>query len=742
MATISEAFAVAVVHHRAGRLQAAEQIYLQILSIEPNHAPAWHLLGVVHYQRGNHQAAADHIVRAIGLDASAADFRCNLGNVYQRLDKPDEATACYRRALELKPDYAEAHCNLGNVFKHQGKRDEAIACYRRALELKPDFAEAHTNLGTVLQELHRYDEAVDCFRRALELKPDFVEADYNCGNALQEQGKPGEAADCYRRALALQPDFVDALHNLGIALQELARRDEAVACYRRALELRPDFAEALYNLGNVLREQARRDEAVACYRRALELKPDFLVALSALVHELQYICHWEGLKRLSQRVIELIDENVQSAIGAPVPPFSLLSLPTMTTAAQQLRCARQWVERKLKMPAELAPHPPLRRRSRPKSKLTIGYLSADFRSHAIAVTVAELFEKHDRGRFAIFGYSYGPDDGSPMRQRLVKAFDRFVDVRDASFAEAARRIAADEVDILVDLTGYTLNGRTQILAIRPAPIQVNYLGYTGTMGAAFMDYIIVDDFIVPPEQQPFFTEKLVHLPGSYQVNDSQREISPHTPSRAECGLPQQGFVFCCFNNNYKITPEVFTVWMRLLQAVPGSVLWLLEDNPFAATNLRREAQARGVAAERLVFATHLALADHLARHRLADLFLDTLPYNAHTTASEALWAGCPLLTIAGQTFASRVAGSLLRTLGLPELITTRLEDYEEMALRLARDTRQLAELRARLQTNRTTSALFDAGPFAATLEKAYQTMWEICAAGEKPRAFRVSPNVN
>ncbi|HEV3138599.1 MAG TPA: hypothetical protein VGZ26_11860, partial [Pirellulales bacterium] len=391
-----------------------------------------------------------------------------------------------------------------------------------------------------------------------------------------------------------------------------------------------------------------------------------------------------------------------------------------------------------KSPVELPRGPAWGRTRDRNSKITVGYVSADFHSHATAQLTAELFEKHDRGHFSIIGYSFGPNDSSPMRRRLVNAFDRFVDLKNTAYQEAAELIAADGVQIAVDLKGQTMDSRQEIFSFRPAPIQVSYLGYPSTMGAPFIDYILVDDFVVPSDQQPFYTEKLVHLPGCYQVNDSQREIASHTPSRAECGLPEQGFVFCCFNNNYKITPAVFGVWMKLLQAVPGSVLWLLEGNRFAPANLRREALARGVAAERLVFAPRLPLAEHLARHRVADLFVDTIPYNAHTTASEALWAGCPLLTIAGETFASRVAGSLLRAVGLPELITTCLDEYEQLALRLATDPKQLADLRARLQTNKSTSALFDGGQFARNLEKAYVAMLEIYASGEKPRAFRVS----
>jgi protein O-GlcNAc transferase len=773
MATISEALAMAIDYHRAGRLQAAEEIYRQIVAVEPNHADAWNLLGVVNSKRGNHQAAMEYICRAIGLAANTAAYHCNLGNVYQRVmkrdkavdcyrkalelnpdfvealynlgnvyqgeRKRDEAVDCYRRALALRPDFADAHDNLANVLQVQGKRDEAVDSYRRALALKPDFAEAHNNLGCVLQDLGKPHEAVDCYRRALELKPDFAGACYNLGNVLQVQGKRDEAVDCYRRAVALKPNFAEAHNGLGNALKDQGKWDEAVDCFRRALELKPDYADAHNNLGNVFKHQGKRDEAVDCFRRALELKPDDLAAIGALVYELQQICQWEDLQGLSRRIIEAVDADTANEIAAPVSPLHFLALPTMTTAEQQLRCARRWVEGQLKSPVESGHSFALVRPADPKSKITVGYLSADFHSHATAMLTAGLFEKHDRGRFAIFGYSYGPNDGSRMRQRVVNAFDRFVDVTNLSFTQAAQRIAADEVDILVDLKGYTLNTRTPILALRPAPIQVNYLGYPGTMGASFMDYILVDDFVVPPEQQAFFTEKLVHLAGCYQVNDSQREISPHTPSRAECGLPQEGFVFCCFNNSYKITSEIFGVWMKLLEAVPGSVLWLLEGNRFAPANLRREAKARGVAVERLIFAPRIPPAEHLARHRHANLFLDTVPYNAHTTASEALWAGCPVLTIAGETFASRVAGSLLRTLNLPELVTTQLDEYEQAAMRLAMDPQQLTELRARLLTNRATSALFDTAQFVGGIERAYVSMWEIYTSGEKPRAFRVNP---
>jgi len=678
-----------------------------------------------------------------------AEAYYSLGNGLRRQGNLDEAIACYQQALQVKPNYVEARVNLGAAFREQGNFAAAVACYQQALRLNPNFAEVHYNLGNTLQSLGSLDEAVTCYRQAVRLNPGFAAARINLGLALRELGRLDEALASFHQALRLNPNFAEAHYNLGNTLQCQGRLEEAAVCHRRALELKPDYAEAHVNLARVLRELGHDLEAIACCRRALQWGPDNPAILGELTNQLQHACQWSNLMELSQQLIETVAIHAVRGSAAGVHPLLFLTLPTSTTAHQHHQCASQWVEQHFKsvrsprseVRSQDIGHQALDIAHRTShvahSRIKVGYLSADFHEHATAYLIAELIEKHDRERFAVFGYSYGPDDGSPMRRRLVKAFDRFVDFKDVSFMDAAQRIQADEIDILVDLKGYTGHARTQILALSPAPIQVNYLGYPGTMAAPFIDYILVDDFVVPPNQQPFFTEKLVHLPGCYQVNDSTREIAAQTPSRAECGLPESGFVFCCFNNSHKITPEVFEVWMRLLKNVPGSVLWLLGVSPLVPVNLGREAAARGVAPERLVFAPRLPLAEHLARHRLADLFLDTLPYNAHTTASDALWAGCPVLTMAGQTFASRVAGSLLRTIGLPELITTSLQEYEELALRLARDGHLLSELRGRLQANRTASRLFDGRQFARGLEKAYVTMWEIYTSGEEPRPLTV-----
>lgn len=728
-----------VVFRAQGKLDQAVVSYRRALHLKPDMADALNNLGNACKDLGRLDEAVASYRRALELNPGAFQTHNSLGDVWQSQGNIDEAVASFRRAVDINPNYAEAHNNLGNALRKRGELDAAIACYQRALELNPSVAEPHNNLGTARIDQGRLEEAIGSFQRALQLKPDFAEAHVNLGKAFGALRNIREAVACFQRAIKLKPDLAEAHYSLGMAWQGTGRLDDSAASLQRALELKPDFTDALFALGAVRQEQSQFDEVIACTQRLLALKPDHIAALAVLVHALQYSCRWDGIMELSRRISAAVDERGDAVPAVPVPPFSFLSLPTVTTGAQQLRCARQWVDRQLQVPIELGRRRALKRVPTLKSRPTIGYLSGDFRAHPGAYAIVELLEKHDRDRFMVHGYSYGPDDGSPIRKRIVNAVDRFVDLENASFADAAERINADEVDILVDLRGYTRNGRTGILAFRPAPIQVNYLGYPGTTAAPFMDYIVVDDFVVPAEQQPLFTERLVHLPGCYMASDSQREISERTPSREACGLPEAGFVFCAFNNSCKITPEVFNVWMQFLKDVPGSVLWLREWNRFVAPNLRREAEARGVNADRLVFAASVPLAEHLARHRLADLFLDTFPYTAHTMASDALWAGCPILTIIGETYVTRAAGSLLHTLGLPELITRSRDEYRDMGLRLARDPDMLNALRERLAVNRRTSSLFDGGHFARKLERAFLTMREIYNSGEPPRGFAVSP---
>ncbi|MGE3775952.1 MAG: tetratricopeptide repeat protein [Pirellulaceae bacterium] len=650
-----------------------------------------------------------------------------------------EAIAHLSRAVELAPDEAAYHNNLGVALSRLERTSEAVGCYERAAHLAPQRAEYQYNLGCTYARLGDLEPAVERLARALRLNPRWAEAHYNLGLVRQRLGALADACQSYQAAIECQPQDADAYNNLGIVYAQRHQYAAAVACFERALHYAPEHADIHGNLAAVLVKQRRFAEAIASYRRALEHNPANQAALSGLLRQLQQVCLWDEIMELSQRAIQALDVPVIEGSTAPFAPYGFLALPIMTTAEQQWRCARRWTEHCLRESLPGGADVMHRPERRPKERLTIGYLSADFRSHPIAHLVVGLFEQHDRRYAEVVGYSSGPDDRSAIRRRIGESVDRFVDIRDLSFRDAARRIAADGVDILVDLTGYTGDARTEIVVLRPAPIQVSFLGYAATMAAPFIDYVFVDDFVVPEDQQRFFTERLVQLPGCYYVNDSQRDMGDDDPSRQACGLPEDGFVFCCFNNNAKITPQVFDVWMSVLREMRESVLWLLEGNDLSCGNLRREAALRGVDPDRLVFAPRLPPSRHLARHRLADLFLDTLPYNAHTTASDALWVGCPVLTVAGQTFSARVAASQLRSMGLPELITYNLDDYRRLALRLAQDREMLRELRHRLALNRDRSGLFAPRAFARNVEAAYGRMWETFVAGQRPRPFRVLP---
>jgi predicted O-linked N-acetylglucosamine transferase (SPINDLY family) len=462
----------------------------------------------------------------------------------------------------------------------------------------------------------------------------------------------------------------------------------------------------------------------------LKLQPDSAAAAQCLLFEMQHVCDWSRLEELWEHQ----RRSARDPQGQQFSSFSMLSVPL--TPAEQLQCMKNFSRHQLRAALHDRDRPHFRFERKENSRIRVGYLSADFHEHATAYLMAELFELHDRGRFEIAAYSYGPDDGSPMRERLKQAFDHFSDISSASHADAADRIHRDQVDILVDLKGYTHGSRTEIVAMRPAPIQVNYLGYPGTMGADFIDYLVTDRFITPREHAEHFSEKLAYLPGCYQVNDRKRSVAA-TPPRGELGLSQQSFVFCCLNQTFKIVPQFFAAWMRLLKAVPGSVLWLLESNPWAAQNLRQQARNHGIDPRRLIFAPMCPSARHIARMGAADLFLDTAPCNAHTTTSDALWAGLPVLTCAGNTFASRVAGSVLTAAGMPELVTHTMEAYEAFALRLAGNPGELAGLREKLARNRTSAPLFDTPSFARHLEALYLRMWENYLSGNAPRAIEL-----
>ena len=660
--------------------------------------------------------------------SDAPDLAARLGQALalHQQGKLDEAEAAYRAVLAVAPDHPDALHLLGVMLLQRRDFAAAAETIGRSVVIRPIDPAAQGNLGAALLQLGRDAEALAVFDRALALKPDYAEAFNNRGLILARLHRPAEALASYEQALALRPDYGDALKNRGNVLRVLGRKPEAVESYSRAMALRPDDLDLVLQRAETLRDLKRNEEAARDFETLQRREPRAMFVMGEVRLAKNNCCDWPDYEAETARILDKIRAGWPAA--TPFPVLSFTGDPALQRRAAEIYVAA-------KIPQNL---PPLWQGERyGHDRIRIAYLSADFHEHATSYLMAELFERHDHNRFETTALSFGPDGAGPMRARLVAAFDRFVDIRTRTDLEAAQLLRQLEIDIVVDLKGHTGGGRQAILAHRPAPVQVNYLGYPSTMALPQIDYILADRFIIPESHEGFYAEQVACLPDCYQPNDTRRAIAELVPSRAEAGLPAAGFVFCSFNNTYKLSPQIFAIWLRLLHQVEGSVLWLLGSSEAAARNLRREAAAQGVAPERLVFAPRRSLPEHLARHRLADLFLDTLPYGAHTTTTDALWTGLPVLTCPGESFASRVAGSLVRTAGLPELVVPDLEAYEAMALELAWTPARLAGLKAKLAANRQSSPLFDADRFRRSLERAYEMMWARAERGEVPAGFVV-----
>lgn len=644
-----------------------------------------------------------------------------------------EELAKLQRALAADPADIEARKALGNAYRASGDLAAAMQCYRECLARAPDFEPALYNLGAAAREAGLLDEAEACFQRLCQLAPDDADARYQLGSLLLEQERPAEAVAPLEAALALQPGHPVLHWMLGAALASQERLAEARPHLEKAVALEPALDKAWLHLGNVYSLLRLRAEAVRCYLRAHETLAGDPACTEALLFELQHVCDWRRLDGL----VEQRRRDVRSGAAPAANPFSFVSI--CEAPAEQLACGRLFAAPLERRANALRARLGLRFAAPDRGRrIRLGYLSADFHEHPTAYLAAELFELHDRQAFELVAYSYGRDDESPVRQRLRAAFHRFVDLRGMSDADAARAIHRDGIDILVDLKGYTAGARPGLVALRPAPLQVSYLGYPATLGAAFVDYVVLDSFIASGATPADFSEKLVVLPGCYQPNDRTRPVPARAgAARRALGLPAEGVVLCCFNQPYKILPGVFGAWMRVLREAPQATLWLLEWNSQARDNLRAAAAECGVDPSRLVFSPLVPASEHLARIPAADLFLDTYPCNAHTTASDALWAGVPVLTRAGSTFASRVAGSLLVSAGLPELVTHSAEDYERRATALANDPGALEALRRRAEAARAGSVLFDTPRLARSLEAAYQEMWARHCAGRGPAEIRI-----
>lgn len=745
-----------------GNAQEALASFDRAIVLDGAHAGAHGNRGDALAGLGRLKEATESYRRAIAIEPAALENWCNLGAAQAELGLHDEALASYERVIALEPSFLQAHLIRGKLLTVLGRHAEALASYDRALAVAPRDVAALTgradalaalkrpadalaaldaalavvvpdadmlsNRAFLLHALNRHDEALANVEQALEIDANHAEAWVNHGVLLSDLARHAEAIASYDRALAASPGHVRAFCNRSKAQFALGRHSEALASADQALAIEPAHVESLYARGHALDRLRRYAEAIAAFEGVLELAPSHPHALAYLAASHAAICAWEQSAAVGGK---LFDAITAGTVIAPAHSLIQLSAPSDVMLINARRCVASEIHPS--SPLDLTPG------RNDSDKIRVAYLSGDFRAHATAYLMSGLFECHDRNRFEIIGLSCGPDDRSDVRARIVNAFDHFHDLQNVSDRDAAALIRRLGIDIVVDLAGHTEHARLGILQYRPAPVQASYLVYPGTVGADFLDYIIADRIVLPLDQQQFYAEKIVHLPDCYQVNDRKRVIAAQPASRADVGLPPEGFVFCCFNNNYKIGQPVFEVWMRLLDRVPVSVLWLLRDNIGARDNLCREAAARGINPARLIFAERASQSAHLARHRLADLFLDTPGCNAHTTASDALWAGLPILTCIGSTFAGRVAASLLHAIGLPDMVTDTLEAYDALALRLAREPKALAEIRQRLEQNRLTYPLFDTERFARHIERAYETMREYQRQGRGPQSFSVAP---
>ncbi|MEA2823678.1 MAG: protein O-GlcNAc transferase [Alphaproteobacteria bacterium] len=713
--------------HQAGKLPEAARLYADVLRENPRNFDALYQLALIYLASRKFADAERLFATAVQINSQSPDLFYNRGCALQGLGRNNDALAAFAHALAMRPDFAEARNNRGVTLLAMRRHREALACFDRVAAEKPGIAMVHNNRAMAFLGLQQPEQALAAAGLALGIDPDNAEALYHQGAALTALGRHQDALADFDKALSINPDYVEALIHRGIVFALLGRHEEAVASYSKALALRPGDIDILYNRGTSFWALRRFEETILDCEQVLKVDPQFKYARGNLLHSKLQCCDWRGLE----------DEKAMIASGLKASRRVLRPLQNVAISSSGealLQSSRIWMSHECP-PSEK----PLWRGERyHHDRIRIAYVSADFRLHPAATLSAGVFEHHDRSRFETIAISLGADDGMGMRERMQNAFERFIDVRNRSDEEIAKLLRDMEIDIAVDMMGFTENALTAIFARRPAGLQVNYLGYPGTMGAPYMDYILADRILIPPSHQADYEEKIAYLPDTYMPNDGTRPIAERTPSRAEAGLPDSGFVFCTFNNLYKITPEMFALWMRLLVGIENSVLWLSQANPTAIRNLRREAEGQGISGERILFAPFVRAPDeHLARLRLADLFLDTLPYNAHATACDALWAGVPVVTLTGSSFAGRVGTSLLSALGLPELIADTPAAYEAIAFDLARNPSLLTEVKGKLARNRETQPLFDTARYTRNLETAYSMMWRRHQNGDPPASIAV-----
>jgi protein O-GlcNAc transferase len=715
--------------------------YKKALQLKPDYAEAAYNMASVLLLSGTLPEAVFWYEKAIQIKPDYVDAYSNLAAAYNKMKRPDEALRCCQKALKLNPDSAAALNNMGNAFVALGRSIEAIGAYRKSISTEPANPEAHSNMGNAFHDLGNSEEALSCYRSALKLSPAYGEAYNNMGIVLREQGRLNEALFCYQKAMQLKPEDPEAYHNTGNVYKDQGKLNEAVEMYRQAIERNPNSIDSYVNLGVALEEQGRSREAIDSYIKALDLQTECAKAYSHLVHQLQHVCAWQELDALSVKLDHLTAQALDSGKKPDEMPF--LNLARHSDPSLNYKVARAWSKEISDRMAAVSKFHSIRKSmiggdKSKKRRISIGYLSNNFKNHPTAHLVQGMFRHHDRAKFEIYCYSYGEDDKSSYREKIKTGCDQFVDLRMLSHVDAARRIYDDRIDILIDLVGYMKANRLSIPALRPAPVQARWLGMAGTTGADFFDYLITDAVVSPEAHAPFYSEALVYMPHCYQINDNTQLIPENALKRTDFGLPEDRFVFCCFSTRYKIDPVMFDTWMRILKRVPGSVLWILGGGNTAEENLKRTAEQNGINCSRLVFAKKIAREDHLRRLRLADLALDTRIVNGAITTSDALWSGVPVLSMQGSHFASRMSSSILSAVGLREMVVAGLEEYEALAVNLANCPPELTRIRRKLGVNRKTEPLFDTRRFVRHLEKAYEKIREILLTGKKPEKIVLS----
>ena len=703
-----------------GQLNDAVKSFKKAISIQPDYIDAYYNLAITHKAFNKLNASAKIYKKIISVNPNFSEAHNNLGNIFEELDKTSDAIKSYKMAIVINPNFAEAHNNLGNAFKDLEWFEDALKSYEKAISIKPNFSEAYYNSGLVFERLRRHEDAVLAYQNAITIKPDFAEAYNNLGSCFTVLGRMDEAIDCLKKAISIKPDNEEANKNLGFNLFSLGKIKESAKFFEKAIAINPNYAEAHKNLGNVFKKVKQLDNAMLCYERAYELKPNMAFILGDVLNNKMNLCDWGDLPNLLNKAkIEIM--NSKEVVG----PFSLLGL--VDDPALQRKASENFANfyyPKNNILSKIGCYPK-------HKKIRVGYFSADFKVHPVATLTVGLYERHDRSYFEIYAFSLGPDTKDEMNLRIKAGVDHFHNVRSMSHKEIALLARSLEIDIAIDLAGLTAESRTDVFAMSVAPIQLSYIGFLGTMGTDYYDYLIADQVMIPQEYQQHYAEKIAYLP-NFQVNDSTETLPDAILTRKDLKLPEEGFVFCCFNNTYKFTPTVFDSWARILKSVEGSVLIVFVNNELSKKNLTNEIVERGVDSDRLIFGDSLARPEYLDRYRSADLFLDTTPYNAGTTASDALRMGLPVLTCIGESYQARMGASILTAMNLPELITRTSKEYESLAIELATDPDKYKIIKDKLVRNLSTAPLYDTLLFTKNIESAYTTMYERHHQGLEP----------